>query len=297
MIELTNINKYFGKHHVLKDITFKVDKGEIVGFIGPNGSGKSTTMKCIARLVFPDSGEITIGNHSVKKQPKEALQKLSTLIESPGLYPNLTGLEHLRLFAGLWGVHKSKIDDIVESIQLGNGIGKVTRKYSMGMKQRLGLGIALLSEPEYLILDEPFSGLDPQGIFELRNTLVQIAQNGVALLISSHQLLELEKVTTRNIFIKNGELVDRNEIEKEQLTLAYKITFSNHQVMTSDTVDKLKNLSLISKCEMSEGTCILWLTQEASLSATLEVLIHDHYLVHSIIPVDRDLESLYMRLF
>ncbi|MGX8795381.1 ABC transporter ATP-binding protein [Fusibacter sp. JL298sf-3] len=297
MLEVNGINKRFGRHQVLSDVTFCVDKGEIVGFIGPNGSGKSTTMKCITRLVFPDSGEVIIGGQSLKKRPKEALSKLGALIESPGLYPNLTGMEHLKLFGKLREVSPKELNGIVSSIGMTAHIHKVTYKYSMGMKQRMGLGIALLSQPEYLILDEPFSGLDPQGIFELRKTLMAIAESGVSLLISSHQLLELEKVSTRSIFIKNGEIVDRQTLESETLTKAYKIRFLDGQHLSDQTIEELKDLNLITKCELTQEGVLVWVTRDQALSAVLGLLVQNKYWVRSVVPVEKDLERLYKELF
>lgn len=297
MLEVNGINKRFGRHPVLSDVTFCVDKGEIVGFIGPNGSGKSTTMKCITRLVFPDLGEVIIGGQSLKKRPKEALSKLGALIESPGLYPNLTGMEHLKLFGKLREVSPKELNGIVSSIGMTPHINKVTYKYSMGMKQRMGLGIALLSQPEYLILDEPFSGLDPQGIFELRKTLMAIAESGVSLLISSHQLLELEKVSTRSIFIKNGEIVDRQTLESEALTKAYKIRFLDGQHLSEQTIGELKDLNLITKCELTQEGVLVWVTRDQALSAVLGLLVQNKYWVRSVVPVEKDLERLYKELF
>lgn len=297
MLEVNNLNKHYGRHHVLKDISLTVNKGEIVGFIGPNGAGKSTTMKCIVRLVFPDKGEISIDGYKLDKSPQKALSKISALIEAPGLYPNLTGIDNLNLFAGLRRVNKGRIEQVVDIIKLGDGINKNTKRYSMGMKQRLGLGIALLSEPQYLILDEPFVGLDPQGIFELRNVLLEIAKNNVAILVSSHQLLELEKISTRNIFIKNGEMVNKSVIEQEELSLAYKISFLGNTKIQQIDVSDLIEKALITKYEFNDEHGVLWLKSHDLVSPLLENLIHKGYQLQSVAPIDKDLESLYKQIY
>lgn len=297
MLEVKDLNKNYGKHHVLKDITFTVNKGEIVGFIGPNGAGKSTTMKCIVRLVFPEKGEISIGGYKLDSQPQKALGKISALIEAPGIYPNLTGLDNLNLFAGLRNVSKKRVEEVINIIKLGAGINKLTKRYSMGMKQRLGLGIALLSEPEYLILDEPFVGLDPQGIFELRNVLLEIAKNNVAILVSSHQLLELEKISTRNIFIKNGQMVNKSAIDQEELSLAYKISFLENRKIEQKDGSELIEKALISKYEFNDEHGLLWLKSRETLSPVLENLIQKGYQIQSVAPIDKDLESLYKQIY
>ena len=158
---VNKLNKHFGKHHVLKDVSFSLQQGEIVGFISPNGTGKSTTMKCIANLIFPDSGEINIGGYDLAKSRNKALGHLSALIEAPGLYYNLSGMDNLRLFAKLRGVPKERIQEVIEFTGLGNRLQVKANKYSMGMKQRLALGIAVLTQPTFLILDEPFSAWTP----------------------------------------------------------------------------------------------------------------------------------------
>lgn len=297
MLEVNNLCKAYGKSQVLNDISFRISKGEIVGFIGPNGSGKSTTMKCISRLVFPDKGDILIEGKSLRNNPKECLSQISCMIESPGFYSNLTGYENLRIFAGLKNVHKEKVEEVIQLINLGNAISKMSGKYSMGMKQRLGLGIALLSDPEYLILDEPFTGLDPHGVFEFRNTLIKLAQKGVGILLSSHQLLELEKVATRNIFIKNGELVNRATIEGESLSNVYKISFLGKSTLDKRRIDYLKDKSLVAKVELLDNACLVWLEGESKLSEVLAVLLKEHYQILSVSPVDKDLENLYLKLF
>src|SRR5690554_156820 len=206
-LKVRELNKYYGKAHILKDVSFTLKTGEVLGFIGPNGSGKSTTMKCIANLVFPQSGKIEISGHSLAKERERALSHLSSLIEAPGLYPNLSGWENLKIFSHLRHVSPQRREEVADFTGLGRALKKPVSTYSMGMKQRLALGVAILPQPTFLILDEPFSGLDPQGIFELRKLIQGLAEEGCGILFSSHQLLEMEKVSSRNIYIKEGRIV------------------------------------------------------------------------------------------
>lgn len=295
MIEVVKLNKSFGKHHVLKDISFKVSKGEIVGFIGPNGSGKSTTMKCLVNLIFPDNGEITIDGYDLLNNRKESLSLVNALIESPGLYPNLTGLDNLKLFGELKKVKKERIEQVMEIIQLDKGIYKKVREYSMGMKQRLALGIILLSKPKYLILDEPFNGLDPQGVFDLRKVIVSLAEAGHGLMVSSHQLLELEKITTRNIFIKSGEIVHREALSNSS-SLIYKILFEDEIHPSENFIKELIENDYILKYELEDNLHLFHIPVDKNISDLLKKLLDNHLNVKLLMPID-DIESLYQSIY
>lgn len=295
MIEVVKLNKSFGKHHVLKDISFKVSKGEIVGFIGPNGSGKSTTMKCLVNLIFPDNGEITIDGYDLLNNRKESLSLVNALIESPGLYPNLTGLDNLKLFGELKKVKKERIEQVMEIIQLDKGIYKKVREYSMGMKQRLALGIILLSKPKYLILDEPFNGLDPQGVFDLRKVLLSLAEAGHGLMVSSHQLLELEKITTRNIFIKSGEIVHREALSNSS-SLIYKILFEDEIHPSENFIKELIENDYILKYELEDNLHLFHIPVDKNISDLLKKLLDNHLNVKLLMPID-DIESLYQSIY
>ena len=295
MIEVVKLNKSFGKHHVLKDIYFTVSKGEIVGFIGPNGSGKSTTMKCLVNLIFPDNGEITIDGYDLLNNRQQCLSLVNALIEAPGLYPNLTGLDNLKLFGGLKKVKRERIEQVLEIIQLDKGIYKKVREYSMGMKQRLALGIILLSEPKYLILDEPFNGLDPQGVFDLRKVLVSLAEVGHGLMVSSHQLLELEKITTRNIFIKNGEIVHREALLNSS-GLIYKILFEDGIHPSENFIKELIENDYILKYELEDHLHIFHIPVEKNISDLLKKLLDNDLKVKLLMPID-DIESLYQSIY
>ena len=209
IVEIKGLCKKFGKTEVLHDVSFDIYEDEIVGFIGPNGAGKSTTMKCMCNLIFPSAGTIKICGYDIVKEREKALAKQSSLIETPGLFPNLTGKENIEYFASYKKIPQSKIEEIIQFMNLGDGLYRRTAKYSLGMKQRLALGIALLSDPKLLILDEPTNGLDPAGVFDLRNQLKTLAkEKHVPILVSSHQLGELEKISDRYICINKGKIVE-----------------------------------------------------------------------------------------
>lgn len=225
VLEVTNLNKSFGKKHVLKDVTFNVKPHEIVGFIGPNGAGKSTTMKCICNLIYPDSGSIKVNGYDLFKEREKALGSQAALIESPGLYMDMTGRENIKLIAGLRKISKARVEEIYAFTELKDALDRKASGYSMGMKQRLALGIAIMSKPKFLILDEPSNGLDPTGIIHLRSTLEHLmATEDIAILFSSHQLGEVEKLADRIICINEGRMIEPPSALNEQFSYIFQVS-------------------------------------------------------------------------
>lgn len=290
-----NLNKSYGKHQVLKDLSFTLEQGEIVGFIGPNGSGKSTTMKCIANLVFPDSGEITIAGHDLFKARKQALAHLSALIEAPGLYFNLSGLDNLLLFASLRGISRKRVDEVVEFTGLGKSIRKTAGTYSMGMKQRLALGIAVLTKPTFIILDEPFNGLDPNGIFELRNAIKALAAEGSGIIFSSHQILEMDKIAHRNIFIKDGTIIPQGQT-KVATMLQYKV-FMEREKDDFAFLSRLKADGLLADFSQEDQFVLITLPGVEKLSPVLSSLLDAGREIRGIMPLTADIENLYNSIY
>ena len=213
VLEVKNLNKSYGRKKVLNDVSFKIDAGGILGFIGPNGAGKTTTIKLILGLQLIDSGEVIINGYDVKKDFVKAIEKVGAIVENPDAYLYLTGRKNLELIASLYkDITKDRIKEIIKLVGLENRIDDKVSKYSLGMRQRLGIASALLAAPNLLILDEPTNGLDPEGIKELRDLVKKLAQEGVAILISSHNLAELENFCTNVCIIKNGTVISENKI-------------------------------------------------------------------------------------
>lgn len=215
LLEVKKINKFFGKKHVIKDVSFKIDEGEILGFIGPNGAGKTTTIKIILGLQSLNSGEVLINGYSISKDFEKAILKVGAIVESPDLYMYLSGRKNLEMIGAMYkGVSKERIDEIIKMVGLEKRIDDKVSKYSLGMRQRLGIAAALVHKPNLLILDEPTNGLDPEGIKELRDLLKRLAKTEkMGILISSHNLLELESFVTDVCLIKNGEVVVTSSIK------------------------------------------------------------------------------------
>lgn len=190
-------------------------EGDILGFIGPNGAGKTTTIKLILGLQNITSGKVYINGYDIEQNFKKAIENVGTIVESPDLYMYMSGYENLKLVANLYkNVDKKRIDEIVKLVGLENRIKDKVSKYSLGMRQRLGIAQAILHRPKLLILDEPTNGLDPEGIKEVKVLLKKLAeQENMAILISSHNLAELDTFCNKISIIKNGEIVETNDID------------------------------------------------------------------------------------
>lgn len=213
IVETNNLTKKFGEKLAVDQINMHIKKGEIYGFIGKNGAGKTTTMKLLLGLIFPTKGEIKMFGST---DLNAARQKIGSLIEEPGLYKNFSAFENMKRFAKIYGGSEDEIRNILELVGLGNVGKRPAGKFSLGMRQRLGIGIALLGNPEMLILDEPINGLDPEGIKEVRNTILKLNQERkITILISSHLLDELDRITTTYGIVNDGQLVE--EIDAQEL--------------------------------------------------------------------------------
>ncbi|PFZ09487.1 bacitracin ABC transporter ATP-binding protein [Bacillus pseudomycoides] len=220
IIKVENVSKKYRKQAALQNITFSMREGEVVGLVGPNGAGKSTLMSIISGLIRNYDGNVFIENQNIKNTSKRPRKLVGCVIETPGLYPHLTGYQNLKFFAEMsGGTSEAEIDKIIEMLGLKNAIHKKSGKYSLGMKQRLGIAQAVLGNPKILILDEPTNGLDPNVIPELRKFIKYISsEKGIAILISSHILSEIEAMCEKVIFIQNGSIVKQfltNEKESD----------------------------------------------------------------------------------
>lgn len=215
ILEIKNLQKSYNKKKVLDIDSLAIEEGAIYGLIGKNGAGKSTLMKLILGLVRKDGGEIRVfGQEVSSKNQKDLNKNLGALIESPSFYDHLSGYENLEIICELKGIDKGEISKTLDLVGLNNVGKKKARDYSLGMKQRLGIAIALIGSPKLLILDEPINGLDPQGIEEMRNLFKNIVKNtSTSILISSHILDEIEKISTHIGILKEGKLTYNGSLE------------------------------------------------------------------------------------
>ena len=216
VLECKNLNKKIGKKDILKNVSLEVQEGDILGFIGPNGAGKTTTIKLILGLQKITSGEVKINGYDIKKDFEKAIEKVGTIVENPDLYMYMSGLDNLKIIARLYkNVDQKKVEEVIKLVGLENRIKDKVSKYSLGMRQRLGIAQAILHKPNLLILDEPTNGLDPEGIKQLRDLLTKLArEEKMAILISSHNLAELESFCNKVSIIQNGEIIETSTLEE-----------------------------------------------------------------------------------
>ena len=216
LLQTRNLTKQYGRHRAVDDVNMHIKKGAIYGFIGRNGAGKTTCLKMISGLSTPSYGEIEMFGYKGKDLQK-VRSRVGCLIEAPGLYGNMSAYDNLNIKCKLTGIKKKGyIEELLKTVDLDTVGEKKTKHYSLGMKQRLGIALALVGEPDLLILDEPINGLDPQGIVEVRETIQKLAkERGMTICISSHILEELSKIATDYGIIHNGCLVQ--ELTREEL--------------------------------------------------------------------------------
>jgi ABC-2 type transport system ATP-binding protein len=202
------LTKRYGSRPAVRDLDLEVRRGEVFGFLGPNGAGKTTTIRMALGLIRPTAGRVELLGLDVREHRAEVLPRVGALVETPALYPYLSGRQNLRAFAHmLGGVPDARLDEVLALVGLADRQRDRVRTYSMGMKQRLGVAVALLNDPELLILDEPANGLDPAGIVEMRDLLRQLAAGGKTVFISSHVLAEVQQICDRVAIIDRGRLV------------------------------------------------------------------------------------------
>ncbi len=272
MLEIKNLSKKFKKsdRYSLKDVSFKVEQGEIVGLIGKNGAGKTTLMKLIAKAIKPTSGDVLINEKSILTT-SNGLKDFGFMIES-ALFNHLNALDHLKYFISLNGkeTHYQNIEEVLKLVDLWEKRKVNPNNFSFGMKQRLSLAVCLVTEPKILILDEPFVGLDPNGVEKLISTLQQwVQKQDTAIIISSHQLSELEAICNRYLFIDNGELKEDFNSEKNDGTI---IELNKDFVLTSVFKEKYKDYIAIT----SANNVIEVTTKKDILNELLSDLIQEY---------------------
>jgi ABC-2 type transport system ATP-binding protein len=217
MLELINLGKKFGDFTAVNKINLKVGKGELFGFLGPNGAGKTTTIKMIAGLLSPSNGNIFLDDIDVWKNPIESKMKIGYIPDQPFLYDKLSGREFLYFSGGLYNLSKNiireKINELIEQLKIGSWIDKRTEEYSQGMRQRIVIASAFLHEPEFLIVDEPMIGLDPQSAFDVKRLFREKIKNGTTIFMSTHSLNVVDEICTHVGIINKGNIIFQDTID------------------------------------------------------------------------------------
>lgn len=247
ILKCENLCKSFGKKNILNKVSFEINSKDILGFIGPNGAGKTTTIKLILGLQSITSGKVEINGFDIEKQFTKAIEQVGAIVENPDLYMYLSGYENLKLISNLYkGIDEKRIQEVIKLVRLENRIKDKVSKYSLGMRQRLGIAQAILHKPALLILDEPTNGLDPEGIREMRELLLDLAyKENMAILISSHNLAELDNLCNKVCIIKNGEIIEASNIDdiKKETNTSYSIFEVNDTTKIKDIVPNSININ------------------------------------------------------
>lgn len=283
ILQMKQICKIYDKTPVVDNFDMSVEKGHIYGLIGPNGAGKTTIMKMLAGLAMPDSGEMIFFGET--KGLHEQRRRMSFMIETPIIDTGMTARENMHYVRYVRGIADEKrIEEVLEFVGLGDTGKKVAQKFSLGMKQRLGIGIALLSNPEILVLDEPVNGLDPEGIVDVRKMLKKLSkEQSVTIIISSHLLTELTELCTDFTLINHGKLIESfsaeelllkcsnhiciktNDINKTSAILEDKLAIHNYKVINGNEIhlfERLDDIEIISKTITDSGLILTKLTSE-----------------------------------
>lgn len=295
VLELKSVNKTISNQKIIKDISFELYKGEVLGLLGPNGSGKTTTMRMIVGLMSITSGEIYIQGNSIKNNFKESIKQIGAMIETPAFYPFYSGYKNLMYFARmLEGVSKERVLEVINLLGLSNAIHKKFSTYSLGMKQRLGIAQALLHNPSILILDEPTNGLDPAGVREIRDYLKRIAEvEQTAILLSSHLLSEIELICDRSIIIQNGQFVESIDLnDKSGEKLFIEIVVKSTKVFESSFTNKDNKY----KFDVINDRSIMFEIDEEEIPSLMKELVLAGIEVYYVTRKKERLEDLFIQL-
>ncbi|MBB6128331.1 ABC transporter ATP-binding protein [Mucilaginibacter lappiensis] len=279
---------------VLKDINLRVPAGSIYGFLGPNGAGKTTTLRLLLGLIKQEQSPIQIFGKDFWRDRLTVLKRIGSLIEQPSLYGHLTGRENLEVFRLSYGCERTRIDEVLAIVGLTDAAGKKAKEYSLGMKQRLAIAIALLHQPDLLILDEPTNGLDPNGIIEIRDLLRNLNQAyGTTILISSHLLPEVEKIVTHLGIINQGKLIFQGTLPELQQFKTAALT------LAAEVDDPVKATSLIKDnftIKQVEGQLHISIQNKEQVAEIARIWEQNQINIYQLTLLKSDLEDLFMQI-
>lgn len=257
IIEVQHLAKSFGAFEAVKDVSFSVQRGDVFGFLGPNGAGKSTTIRCMLSLITPDKGTISLFGKSLQTHRQEILRNIGSIIEKPDFYKYLSAEKNLEIFARVSGADVTR-KDILEMLDFVGLTDRGKHKvggFSHGMKQRLGIAQTLLHKPDLIVLDEPTTGLDPQGIIEVRNLILRLKnEQNKTILLSSHQLSEIELIANRMVIINQGKSIVEGTVSEllqaEEINVKINVDDSEKAARCLNDITQVKNVSILSRNEI-----------------------------------------------
>ncbi len=293
-VEIRALNHQFDKQNkILHNLNVSVPKGSIYGFLGPNGAGKTTTLRLVLGLLKSQNGSINVFGKDMKSNRIENLKKIGSLIEMPSLYGHLTARENLEIYRKIFSLDKSRIEELLTVVDLAKTGKKKVKGFSLGMKQRLSIAVALLHSPDLLVLDEPTNGLDPNGIIDMRNLLRKLnEENGTTILISSHLLAEIERIATHVGIIHKGKMLFEGTLNELQ-------TMKNEPVgVYFETANKEKLLAVFEqnnwKYTLENEKIVADFESTDLIAKQLKKLIHADIDVYACIPKTNDLEQIFL---
>lgn len=291
-IETVDLNYHFGKQLVVKNLAMKVPIGSIYGFLGPNGAGKTTTIKILLNLLKSPADTVFIFGKEINSNRIACLKKMGALVEQPAIYGHLSGKENLVNRCILLGIKKSKAEEMLNLVGLSEAANKKAGQYSLGMKQRLGIALAMVSNPELLLLDEPTNGLDPNGIIEIRNLMMELTtKHAKTILVSSHLLAEIERTATHVGIINKGEMLFQGTIgDLHNLSKAtIKIETNNTQKASEILINN--NINLL---HSEKNTLTVEFENKEKMGELNTILVNNGLTVYSISKENKDLENLFL---
>lgn len=257
IIDVQHLAKSFGNFEAVKDVSFSVQRGDVFGFLGPNGAGKSTTIRCMLSLITPDNGSISLFGKSLQTHRQEILRNIGSIIEKPDFYKYLSAEKNLEIFARISGadVTRKEILEMLDFVGLSDRGRHKVGGFSHGMKQRLGIAQTLLHKPDLIVLDEPTTGLDPQGIIEVRNLILRLKnEQNKTILLSSHQLSEIELIANRMVIINQGKSIVEGTVSEllqaEEINVKINVNDSEIAKRCLNDIKQVKELSIQSTNEI-----------------------------------------------
>ena len=296
--------KEISKYSALNGLNLSVEKGQIYGFLGPNGAGKTTTIKCLIGILEADSGDIIIDGKNIKGNDLYFKNKIGFLPEQVGLYGRLTAKESLRFYGGFYDLTEEKIEkrgkDLLAKLGLEKDSNRKVSEYSLGMRKRLALCIALLNKPEILVLDEPTSGLDPKGVKALRMVLKELNQKGLTIILSSHVLSEVQDICTNVGIINNGKMVTQGPISEiilavEKTAIKLSLRVNNFTEREEKILTKNKKIKIIKKKNLGKHKMVLLKLKEDLIPWVTDKLVSNGTQIYSIEPHKTTLEDVFLR--
>jgi len=290
-IETVGLTYNFGMQTVVKNLSLQVPTGSIYGFLGPNGAGKTTTIKILLNLLKSPSDQVFIFGKDINTNRIASLKRMGALVEQPAIYSHLTGQENLVNRCLLLGIKKSKVAEMLSLVGLTDAANKKAGKYSLGMKQRLGIALALVSDPELLLLDEPTNGLDPNGIIEIRNLMIELAtKHHKTILVSSHLLAEIERTATHVGIINKGELLFQGTIND-----LHNLSKPSIKIEIDDFEKTIQLLSATTEILQQKGNIITIAFKNKEDMANINtLLVQNGIKVYTIGTERKDLENLFL---